>query len=46
MKQFYEENKSFKTFVDAYCTKHHVTVGEALKHKVIVYTAHYMGFKG
>ena len=46
MKQFYEENESFKTFVDAYCIKHHVTVGEALTHKVIVITAHHYGFRG
>ena len=46
MKQFYEENESFKTFVDAYCIKHHVTLDEGLTHKVIIYTAKLYGYRG
>lgn len=46
MKQFYEENESFKTFVDAYATKHHIPVGVALTHKVVVTTAYYYGYRG
>ena len=35
MKEFYNSNADFKTYIDKYCKKHKCTVEEALKHKII-----------
>ena len=31
----YNSNKNFKDFVDKYCTKHEISVEEALKHFIV-----------
>ena len=45
MKQFYETNKDFKAYVDKYCTKHHLTVDEALEHKMVQSYAEACGYE-
>ena len=35
MKEMYKENDLFKRYVDAYSKKHHITVEEALEHKMV-----------
>jgi hypothetical protein len=35
MKNLYETNMDFKTYVDRYCTKHNLTVEQALEHRII-----------
>ena len=35
MKEFYNSNDDFKTYVEAYCKKHKCNVEEALKHKIV-----------
>lgn len=32
----YRTNEHFREIVDNYCTKHKITVEEALKHKIII----------
>ena len=31
----YEQNKDFKRYVDRYCTKHRISVAEALQHYLV-----------
>lgn len=33
--EFYGTNKDFREYVDKYCVKHKLTVGQALEHKLI-----------
>ena len=35
MKEFYNNNADFKSYVDKYCNKHKCTVEESLKHKIV-----------
>jgi hypothetical protein len=35
MTSLYELNTDFKTFVDKYCTKHNLTVEQALEHRIV-----------
>lgn len=35
MKEFYNSNADFKTYIDKYCKKHKCTVEEALEHKLV-----------
>lgn len=35
MREFYDTNEDFKGFVDRYCTKHKITVEEALTHEIV-----------
>ncbi len=35
LKDLYTENKDFRTYVDKYCTKHGLSVGEALEHALV-----------
>ena len=35
MKEFYNSNDDFKSYVEAYCKKHKCNVEEALKHKIV-----------
>lgn len=34
-RKLYEENLDFKKYVDAYATKHHISVLEALEHLIV-----------
>jgi hypothetical protein len=36
MTDLYNSNTDFKTYVDKYCTKHNLTVGQALKHRIVM----------
>lgn len=31
----YEQNEDFKRYVDRYCTKHRISVAEALQHNLV-----------
>ncbi len=35
LKDLYTENKDFRTYVDKYCTKHELSVDEALEHALV-----------
>lgn len=35
MKEFYDNNKDFKEYVDAYCKKHKIDVSEALTYAIV-----------
>ena len=35
MKKYYDTIQEFKEYVDAYCKKHHISIDEALTHKLI-----------
>ncbi len=34
--RLYEENESFRIYVDKYVTRHDININEALQHKIIV----------
>ena len=35
MKEFYDNNKDFKDYVDKYCKQYGITVKEALTHEIV-----------
>jgi hypothetical protein len=35
MLSFYEDNKDFRDYVDAYCKKHKISVESALQHYIV-----------
>ena len=39
--EFYEKNKDFKEYVDAYCKKHDIPVEVALHHYLVRSVAHH-----
>lgn len=41
MKSFYEENESFRQYVDKYCVKHEVTPEQAFEHATVRAAAEY-----
>lgn len=36
MKELYNTNDAFRRYVDAYTNKHHITVEEALEHRMVI----------
>ena len=35
MQEFYDNNKDFREYVDAYCKQYKIDVSEALTHKIV-----------
>ena len=43
VKEFYDCNADFKCYVDRYCSHYQISIGEALKHSLVLEVAtHYM----
>lgn len=41
LREYYDSNYDFKSYVDRYCTKHHISLDVALTHKEIKEVALY-----